>query len=375
MIINQSSFENNNRPTLRQLHCTTSGGLEDVTAAEISRLCHGLQQTEPQIEQQPWGISGHVICRVAADGSGPSALFSDGYRRLRSIYYAIEHIAEFSIDPSLGADQIATALAAIEIPALRRATSFRVSSVRSGLHEFASPDVERAAGAQLQRDYRLEVDLENFDVNVRIDIVDQRVLVGLQLNQSRLDRRYLRTYRPRVSLRPAIAYAMLTLADLADDAATVVDPFCGSGTILLEAASIFPQARVLGFDHDREAVDGARHNSAQNALQHRIAVQYADARGIHQLIEPRSVDAIVTNPPFGIRLARRTDFRSLYGRFLESAWQVLKPAGKLVILVGKRRSAFNQVVQETGRWRYLGVRIIDIAGVYPGLFVMQKRAQ
>ncbi len=374
MIINQSSFENNNRPTIRQLHCTTSGGLEDVTAAEISRLCYSLQQSEPQIEQQPWGVSGHVICRIAADGAGPSALFSDGYRRLRSIYYAVEHIAEFSIDPSLGAEQIAAALAAIEIPALRSATSFRVSSVRSGVHAFASPDVERAAGAQLQRGYRLEVDLENFDFNVRLDIVDQRVLVGLQLNQSRLDRRYLRSYRPRVSLRPAIAYAMLTLANLADGAVTIVDPFCGSGTILLEAASVFPQARVLGFDHDREAVDGARHNSTQNALQHRIAVQHADARGIHQLIEPGSVDAIVTNPPFGIRLARRADFRSLYGRFLESAWQVLKPGGTVVILVGKRRSAFNQVVQETGRWRYLGVRIIEIAGVYPGLFVLQKRA-
>ncbi len=375
MIINQSSFENNNRPAVRQLHCTTSSGLEDVAAAEISRLCCSLQQSEPQIEQQPWGITGHVLCRVTADGAGPSALFSDGYRRLRLIYYAIEHIADFSIDSSLGADQIAIALRGIEIPALRSAASFRVSSVRSGIHAFAGPDVERAAGAQLQRDYRLAVDLEDFDHNVRLDIVDQRVLVGLQLNQSRLDRRYLRSYRPRVSLRPAIAYAMLKLANPADDAVTIVDPFCGSGTILLEAASIFPRARVLGFDHDREAVDGARHNSAQNALQNRIAVQHADARAIHQLIEPRSVDAIVTNPPFGIRLARRTDFRSLYGRFLESAWQVLKPGGKLVILVGRRRGAFNQVVQESDRWRYLGVRIIEIAGVYPGLFVLQKRAQ
>lgn len=394
-----------------KLHCTTNPGLEDVTGNELRAVAEQLGIAPVRIIEAPRGLRGHVLClpEREAPGETPSGSYLNQdaaprgrrlsqpdpeggtgrpwYHELRSVSYAIDHLAEFNLRPDDDAEQFATALHSIEVPALEGASSFRVSSVRSGTHRFASPEIERAAGAVLQQRYGVPVNLSNCEVDVRLDVIGSHCLVGVQLNHVRLDRRFDRVYRPRVSLRASVAFALLQLGrvDVAvgrDTAAggnsagrafTILDPFCGSGTILLESASCYPDARVIGVDWESEAVDGARRNAVHNGLSDRISILHGDARALHSLLSPGSVDIIVTNPPYGIRLAKTTDFRSLYGRFLEAAYEVLKPAGKLVVLVGRRRHSFNQVARETGLWHLRHVRVIEISGVYPGVFVLQKR--
>jgi putative N6-adenine-specific DNA methylase/tRNA (guanine6-N2)-methyltransferase len=195
-------------------------------------------------------------------------------------------------------------------------------------------------------------------------------------------------YRPRVTLRTNIAYGLLRLADLPEGTGgtgpgtaaadgeprgpTVLDPFCGSGTILIEAASLRSDIRCLGADRDPEAVAGTRDNAAATGLGHRIEVREADARDLAETYPPASVDAVISNPPYGIRLGRRTNYTDLYRKFLQGCLTVLKPGGRLVILVGKRRAAFNRVIRELDDIRIVTVRVIEIGGVYPAIFVLRR---
>ncbi|WP_433345421.1 TRM11 family SAM-dependent methyltransferase [Microtetraspora malaysiensis] len=73
-----------------------------------------------------------------------------------------------------------------------------------------------------------------------------------------------RQYRQRTipgSLHPPLAAAMARMADIRPGH-TVVDPCCGAGTLLLEAATQQPRARVYGFDLNVSALRASRENAA-----------------------------------------------------------------------------------------------------------------
>ncbi|NBC30771.1 MAG: methyltransferase, partial [Spirochaetes bacterium] len=122
-----------------------------------------------------------------------------------------------------------------------------------------------------------------------------------------------------------------------------------------------------------EAVEGTRRNVDALGTPGPVDIRTADARDLDEHYARGSVDAIVTNPPFGIRMHKEADFRRLYRRFLETAHLILAPHGVIVILVGKKRGVFNKLLRELGLYDLLEVRIIEIGGVYPGIFVLRRR--
>jgi len=61
--------------------------------------------------------------------------------------------------------------------------------------------------------------------------------VSVQQNRERLDRRQKKVWQPRITLKPTIASAMLQLCKW-EGKGRLLDPFCGSGTILIEAATV-----------------------------------------------------------------------------------------------------------------------------------------
>jgi len=77
----------------------------------------------------------------------------------------------------------------------------------------------------------------------------------------------------------------------------VVDPACGSGALLAEAAS--RGATVLGIDVDPRLVELARLG---------LALLDADARVVRSdlfVVEPEPCDVLVANPPFSVRITER----------------------------------------------------------------------
>jgi tRNA (guanine6-N2)-methyltransferase len=203
-------------------------------------------------------------------------------------------------------------------------------------------------------------------------VVHDRCWVGVQLTRTRLSKRQKRVYTPMAALKTVVAYAMLRFARLDEGSGGLLDPFCGSGTILIEAAQSFPNLPLYGSDAFAKPVQGTADNLAAMGLTERVALTQADARDLRDHYEPGSMRAIVTNPPFGVRLGRRADFRHLYSNFLQGAHRILEPGGRLVVLVGRRR-AFNFILDKVGGFHPAHVRVIETGGIYPAIFVLERR--
>jgi len=144
-----------------------------------------------------------------------------------------------------------------------------------------------------------------------------------------------RTYKLEhvaASLRPTVAAAMVRLAGIGPGM-TVLDPFCGAGTILAEALDVAEKrskagaVRVIGGDIDPNAVFVTSQN-LENVGRADLARWDATALPL----ESASVDRIVSNPPFGKQLSSIDKIGALYEAAAEEWDRVLRPGGRAVLL-------------------------------------------
>ncbi len=132
------------------------------------------------------------------------------------------------------------------------------------------------------------------------------------------------------SLRPAAAAGLVRYAKPVEGE-LFVDPFCGAGTIALERAHYgVPYAGILVGDLDATAAAMTLENFGRRHEPRRV-VRW-DARSLP--LADESVDAVVTNPPFGVKSKTR-DPEALYGLAAVEIERVLRPGGRAVILVGE----------------------------------------
>jgi predicted RNA methylase len=128
-----------------------------------------------------------------------------------------------------------------------------------------------------------------------------------------------RTKEREGSLPVTVAAAMAFLArPRADD--VVLDPVCGSGTLLAEFAAYAPAARLHGFDEDQEAVTTAQRNLSDLAT---ADVRQGDARSLP--IAEGSVSVFLANLPFGKQFGVSGDNPALYTNILREALRTARP--------------------------------------------------
>lgn len=348
---------------------TTNMGLEDVVVDEFARRCAEAGVTVTNRDPEPFGLNSYalVTCAAPLDDLLPLA------RRMRSVHHVLAPLYTFNLPATDPLDAIRVTLARWAVPAMEDADTFRVTSVRQGEHDFTSIDVQRVAGTGLQEQYDTEVDLEDYDAEVRVDVHHDRGLVSVQHTRTALSRRQIDGYTPRAALKANVAYALLHLAHLDAPPKTLLDPFCGSGTLLLEAAQHWPETQCLGADWNEDAVAGARTNAALAGVAERVQIRPSDARHLTDTFDAETADLIVTNPPFGIRLGASMNFDAFYRRVLDQMATVLRPEGRAVLLVLKQ-GPFNRALDATERFDVRHVRVIEIGGRYPRVFVLQKTA-
>ena len=166
---------------------------------------------------------------------------------------------------------------------------------------------------------------------------------------------YMRGYRQELAkapLRETLAAAMLLASRWPGDE-LLIDPFCGSGTIPIEAALLarrippslaspelaprayrfesWPEhdrsawgacvaeargavlakapAPLLGFDHDPGAIRAARANAARAGVGEDVELH---EQAFEQLAPPAASGWLVTNPPYGVRVGDREERRDLF---------------------------------------------------------------
>jgi putative N6-adenine-specific DNA methylase len=184
-----------------------------------------------------------------------------------------------------------------------------------------------------------------------VRIVDDRCLISLDTSGALLHFRGYRQATAKAPLRETLAAAMILSSGWSPDR-SLLDPFCGSGTIPIEAALIarkiapgcrrdfaffgWPQfdraewkvlldqadnavidpipASIQGSDRDAGAIAASRSNAERAGVLNDIEF----TRCAMSAIEPSGVGDVITNPPYGQRVAdagTRGDMRNLYAQF------------------------------------------------------------
>jgi 23S rRNA G2445 N2-methylase RlmL len=281
----------------------------------------------------------------------------------------IRHVIEIRGEAEVGTlDEIKAAMAGIDVPEMATAASFRATSKRLGEHGFGHMEIQRVAGGVLNDRYGTRVDLEHCELNVRVDLYGDRLIVGVQRTGKSLDKRIKRTRALRTSLKPTLAAAMVRLAGAHRGAGRLIDPLCGTGTIAIEAKTINPGLTVHASDWDEETVETARGTVANHGLD--VDVRLCDARSL-TLFYPEPFDYIVTDPPYGVRQGSRTNIGPLYGDWLAEFEKALADDGTIAMVVLKKR-AFLAALEETGL-RVAGERLVEAGGLHPRIYLLKKR--
>ena len=160
-----------------------------------------------------------------------------------------------------------------------------------------------------------------------------RMLAKVQRTEFEKRRTAKRPFRKPVTLHPRLARALVNLSRVSHGG-TLLDPFCGTGGILLEASMV--GAEVVGSDIDPEMVAGSRWTLSHYRRPGRIIM--ADVGKLPSLVP--KIDAIATDPPYGRSSStNREPIESLYPRAFEAFGRMLKPGGRLAICLPEERHA------------------------------------
>ncbi|MBI4999920.1 MAG: methyltransferase domain-containing protein [Euryarchaeota archaeon] len=141
-------------------------------------------------------------------------------------------------------------------------------------------------------------------VRMKAPDIEYRLLLGEKVHLCKLkesiDRASFEARSPTkrpffhpTTLHPRIARALVNLSRVKEDG-KLLDQFCGTGGILIEAVLV--GARAMGSDIDRKMIDGARLNAAHYGLKF-AQLKVADFSEAVQLFG--KVDAIATDLPYG----------------------------------------------------------------------------
>lgn len=144
-----------------------------------------------------------------------------------------------------------------------------------------------------------------------------------------------------------LAHIMLNLAQVSSTS-TILDPFCGSGTIIQEAIML-NYINISGSDISNKAtsdtkrnIDWLYHLPFMLNKQASIKIFQCPVEKLSTVVEQNSVDAIVTEPYLGPPLYKKPSFEmvkiikkeltNLYIKAFMQFFQIVKPKGKIVII-------------------------------------------
>jgi tRNA (guanine10-N2)-dimethyltransferase len=133
-----------------------------------------------------------------------------------------------------------------------------------------------------------------------------------------------------VTLAPRLARALINLSHIGPGD-RVVDPFVGTGSLLLEAALI--GANTVGIDANASMIRGALENFAHFG-QTPEALRQTDAADAAAGFPPASFDALVTDPPYGRASGTGGEPpERLWSRALTAWTRRVRPGGHIGLVV------------------------------------------
>jgi len=217
---------------------------------------------------------------------------------------------------------------------------------------------------------RPDIDVRKPGIRINLHVEGTAATLALDLSGDSLHRRGYRASAGEAPLKETLAAAIAHLAGIRPDMpadSCLLDPMCGSGTLLIEAALILgdsapgllrkhfsfmywnrhnkklweklvaealdredkrmesPWPTIIGYDADPQVVAVARKNIVNAGLKDKIIVKQ---RQLARLQPPTAKGILLTNPPYGERLSEKEAVKYLYrclGRIFRTAfpgWQL-----------------------------------------------------
>lgn len=236
------------------------------------------------------------------------------------------------------------------IPADGKFWVTKASSIKSKL--FSPSDIQSIVKKAMVERMKEDYDLEWFEESgasypIRLFLMKDEVTVALDTSGDSLHKRGYRTMAGKAPITETLAAALLMLTPWRKDR-ILVDPFCGSGTFLIEAAMIaaniapgmnrsftaqgwtdlieerlwqeaVEEAKELvdtdisvdiqGYDVDGDIVKVARDNAKRAGVDHLIHFQQRPVSALHH---PKKYGFLISNPPYGERMEEKEDLPELY---------------------------------------------------------------
>ena len=280
----------------------------------------------------------------------------------------------------------------------------KASSIKSKL--FSPSDIQSIIKKAMVERMKIKYKKEWFEESgasfpVRVSLMKDEVTIALDTTGVSLHKRGYRKLQSKAPISETLAAALIMLTPWKADR-ILVDPFCGSGTFLIEAAmmasNIAPgmnrsflaedwkqlvprknwydaleEAQDLvdtkldldlqGFDIDGDVVRNARENAACAGVDHLIHFQQRD---VAKLRHPKKYGFIITNPPYGERLEEKAALPDLY-RQIGKVYEGLDSWSMYLITsyedaerylgrnADKNRKIYNGMIR-TYYYQYLGPR-------------------
>jgi|GEM_PF-17295 len=266
-----------------------------------SRLLQQLAQGSFQIERDIYTLAKSIDWPALFDISNTIKVKTDGHARLRSIDYVSLIVKDAICD------------------------------------RFRALNDERPSVDTRRPDIRIRVFLSGFDVQIYLDTSGEALF-----------KRGWRDETGEAPLRENLAAGILLSAGY-NGSQPLLDPMCGSGTFLVEAADIalnrapgrlrnfafeklnthndllwhsirndaelavrpLEKLAIYGNDASLEMVEIARHNLTRCGLESLVSLSHGDAT---ELQAPAASGLLVCNPPYGIRLDEQDSLAELYPR-------------------------------------------------------------
>jgi tRNA (guanine10-N2)-dimethyltransferase len=220
--------------------------------------------------------------------------------------------------------------------------SFKVRVKRMGNGDVDKDKIERNIGGYIKQDCQMKVSLDNAEHTIKLvytnpktitnEFKEERILeyqkviiTELLIEQDKKhffdNKPHKRPYFHPGSMSPKLALCMVNLAHV-KEGDTVMDPFCGTGGILIEAGDL--NTKLIASDLEKCMYEGTKLNLAHEGFKD-FKVYWEDVR---KLDIDETVDAVAMDPPYGISTTLAgEDTKKLYTEALIAIEKHLKDDG------------------------------------------------
>jgi len=301
------------------------GGYQELAIAEIKSLFE-MMNSEFSIK----GIMDQILllesCRNAIFKIARRACLCHGiYENIAVIDVSAEILNNFSeLFP-----EIIKTLDWKEVIKQAKTFSVNVIRIKRYLESIKNMDIVNAIGNFIKNSLKIKVSIEKPDVKIVAFLTENKIILGKFLTSCARKDVLTREPSHRPVIHPATMNAIHSriLINLAQvrEGDIVLDPFCGVGGIMIEGCIV--GAYMLGMDLNPKVLRGAQKNLLYFGCNNYTLIR---GNAKHFPIPLESIDAIVTDPPYGRTSSTyKYKLEDLLEAFLDNSADVLKK-GKII---------------------------------------------